>query len=71
MSQVVNGCHHTRVAGTERLEAARVEMQANDDHFSIQAMSTIALDGEHIGLNDKPDPAPFAWSRLAQESTDE
>jgi hypothetical protein len=31
-------------------------------------MKKIALDGEHIGLNDDPLPQPFPWSALADES---
>ena len=30
-------------------------------------MGRIALDGEHIGLNDDPLPRPFAWSALAAD----
>jgi len=31
----------------------------------VRAMGRIALDGEHIGLNDDPLPQPFAWSASA------
>jgi hypothetical protein len=31
----------------------------------VRAMGRIALDGEHIGLNDDPAPQPFGWSEIA------
>jgi hypothetical protein len=63
----VGADHHTLVGGAERLEAARVEVQANEGAVAVRAMQHIALDGEHIGLNDDPEPAPFAWSAIAEE----
>jgi uncharacterized protein (DUF2345 family) len=61
----VGADHHTRVTGNERLEASNVELQANTGSVSVQAMHAIALDGEHIGLNDRPAPEPFPWSEIA------
>jgi hypothetical protein len=63
----VAGDRHTRVRGHERLEAAAIELQASERAVRVRAMEAIRLDGEHIGLNDDPAPAPFAWSALAQE----
>lgn len=63
----VAGDHHTRVAGDERLEASRVEVQANAGPVAVRAMEKIAIDGEHIGLNDDPLPQPFAWSAIADD----
>lgn len=63
----VGGNRHTRIAGDERLEAARIEAQANEGGVAVKAMEAIRLDGEHIGLNDDPAPAPFAWSAIAGE----
>ncbi len=63
----VGGDHHTRVAGDERVEAANVELQANSGAVGVRAMGRIGLDGEHIGLNDDPVPAPFSWSAIADE----
>ena len=47
------------------MEAANVEIQANTGAVGVRAMGRIALDGEHIGLNDDPAPQPFAWSGIA------
>jgi hypothetical protein len=60
----IGGDHHTRVQGNERLEAAALQLQANDDAVQVRAMNKIALDGEHIGLNDDPCPTPFDWSAI-------
>jgi hypothetical protein len=32
----------------------------------VRALGRIALDGEHVGLNDDPLPRPFAWSAIAE-----
>ena len=66
LRQRVAGDHHLSVAGDERVEAANVQLQANAGGVSVRAAQTIALDGEHIGLNDDPPPAPFAWSAIAE-----
>jgi hypothetical protein len=62
----VEGDHHIRVAGDERVEAANVQIQASTGAVGVRAMERIALDGEHIGLNDDPLPQPFAWSRATE-----
>jgi hypothetical protein len=62
----VAGDRHARIAGAERVEAARVELQANEAGVAVRAMEAIRLDGEHIGLNDDPAPKPFAWSAIAE-----
>jgi hypothetical protein len=67
LRETVGGMHHTRVAGDERLEAGRVELQANDGSVAVRAREHIALDAEHIGLNDEPLPAPFSWSKAREE----
>lgn len=60
----VGGDHHTSIGGQQRLEASAIEMQATADAgVQVRARGRIALDGEHIGLNDDPCPAPFEWSR--------
>lgn len=61
----VGGDHHLRVGGAERVEAAAIELQASTTSVSVRAMGKIALDGEHIGLNDDPAPQPFPWSTIA------
>jgi hypothetical protein len=61
----IAGDHHTRVAGDERVEAANVQLQANEGAVGVRSIGKIALDGEHIGLNDDPLPRPFGWSRIA------
>jgi len=66
----IAGDHHTCVQGDERLEAGSVQLQANDDDVKVRAVNTIALDGEHIGLNDEPCPTPFDWSAIADEHAD-
>lgn len=63
----IHGDHHTRVDGHERLEAAAVEVQANEKAVAVRAMEKITLDGERIGLNDDPLPQPFAWSKLTED----
>lgn len=65
LTEKVGGDHHLRVGGAERVEAAAVELQANTESVSVRAMGKIALDGEHIGLNDDPAPQPFPWSDIA------
>jgi hypothetical protein len=60
----LGGDHHTRVAGDERVEAANVHVQASTGAVGVRALGRIALDGEHIGLNDDPLPQPFGWSRV-------
>ena len=65
LREQVAGDHHTRVAGDERVEAANVQVQASDGAVGVRAMKKIALDGEHIGLNDDPAPQPFPWSAIA------
>jgi hypothetical protein len=67
LRETIGGTHHTRVAGDERLEAARVELQANEASVAVRAREHIALDAEHIGLNDEPLPAPFDWSLPHEE----
>jgi len=61
----IAGDHHVRVGGDERVEAANVELQASTGGVGVRAMGRIALDGEHIGLNDDPAPQPFGWSEIA------
>lgn len=63
----VGGTHHTRVEGAERLEAARIELQANEEEVVIRAREDIRIDGEHIGLNDDLAPAPLPWTAAALE----
>jgi hypothetical protein len=63
----VGGDRHTIVAGDERLDAARVELQANSGGVAVRAAQRISLDGEHIGLNDDPAPQPFPWSTIAED----
>lgn len=66
MATIVRGTRHSRVAGSDRLEAAAIESQA-ERGVTVRAGGRIALDGEHIGLNDDPCPAPFAWSDAARD----
>jgi hypothetical protein len=61
----VAGNHHLRVGGDHRSEASRIEMQASEGPVGVRALGGIALDGEHIGLNDDPLPRPFEWSSIA------
>jgi len=65
LRETIAGDHHTRVAGAERVEAATVQVQANEGGVGVRANGRIALDGEHIGLNDEPEPKPFGWSAIA------
>ncbi len=67
MVVAVGGDRHTRVAGTERLEASTVELQANEDRVAIRARENVLIDAEQIGLNDEPVPVPFPWSSAAKE----
>lgn len=64
-THTVAGTRHTRVRGPDRLEAASVHLQANEGAVELRAVGTIAIDGQHIGLNDDPCPEPFGWSALA------
>jgi hypothetical protein len=63
--EMVSGTRHTAIAGEDRLEAAAVQVQASERGVDVRAMGRIALDGEHIGLNDDPCPRPFDWSAIA------
>ncbi|MBK8253267.1 MAG: hypothetical protein IPK82_11450 [Polyangiaceae bacterium] len=71
MTQTVTGTRHTRVTGAERLEAAAVEIQANEANVAVRAAGHIALDGAHIGLNDDPCPTPFEWSAIAEDRSEQ
>lgn len=62
--------HHARVAGDARIEAANVELQASTGGVGVRALGRIALDGEHIGLNDDPAPQPFPWSEIVNGRTE-
>lgn len=66
-TETVVGNRHATVAGTERLEAGALEIQASEHGMALRAAGKIALDGDHIGLNDAPCPVPFPWSALAAE----
>ena len=63
----VAGSRHAQIDGADRLEAASIELQASEQAVGVRAMEGIRLDGEHIGLNDDPAPAPFSWSAIAEE----
>ncbi|MEP7120948.1 MAG: hypothetical protein ABJE95_08570 [Byssovorax sp.] len=65
LTEKVGGDHHLRVGGAERVEASAIELQANTASVAVRAMGKIALDGEHIGLNDDPALQPFPWSEIA------
>lgn len=65
----VTGARHTRIDGADRLEAGTLQAQANKGAAELRAAGRIALDGEHIGLNDDPCPVPFSWSAIAEEKT--
>jgi hypothetical protein len=69
LTQHIAGDLHTYVGGEHRLEAASIAQQASQGPIAIRALESIALDGEHIGLNDDPCPRPFAWSRAAESET--
>jgi hypothetical protein len=71
MTQTIAGARHTSVRGAERLEASSVEIQANEEAVCLRAAGRIGLDGEHVGLNDEPCLAPFAWSAVATSSRPE
>lgn len=64
-TQTITGTRHTRVGAADRLEAESVQLQANEGAVEVRAAGRIALDGEHIGLNDDPCPRPFEWSAVA------
>jgi hypothetical protein len=67
LNERIGAHHHTRTGGDERVEAASLELQASSGHVAVAAMGKVAIDGEHIGLNDDPLPGPFAWSALNDE----
>lgn len=66
-TQAIKGARHTRVGAADRLEAESVQLQANEGAVEMRAAGRIALDGEHIGLNDDPCPRPFEWSTAAAD----
>lgn len=63
--QRATGDHRVSAGGSAQVQGGSVEMQANNGGVGVRAMRAIRLDGEHIGLNDDPLPAPFAWSDIA------
>jgi len=65
VQEQIGGARHTRIDGADRLEAATIQCQANEGAIELRAAGRIALDGEHIGLNDDPCPTPFGWSAIA------
>ncbi|MBI4956356.1 MAG: hypothetical protein HY908_30345 [Myxococcales bacterium] len=64
LEERVAGGRHARVAGDDRLEAGAIQTQASRGAVEVRARDRIALDGEHIGLNDDPCPQPFGWTDL-------
>ncbi|MBW2525163.1 MAG: hypothetical protein JRI23_13350 [Deltaproteobacteria bacterium] len=65
VTERVAGSRHARIEQAERVEAGQIELQANTEAVRVRAIEHIALDGEHIGLNDDPCPQPFPWSAIA------
>lgn len=63
--ETVAGTRHAQIQGEDRVEAAAVALQASERGVEVRAMGRIALDGEHVGLNDDPAPRPFEWSTIA------
>lgn len=68
--ETVAGTRHAAIRGEDRVEAAAVQVQASERSVQVRAMGKIALDGEHIGLNDDPCPRPFEWSAIADGPAD-
>ncbi len=52
----------TRLHGADRLEAEKVEIQANRGGIQLKAEQKVRIDGSTIHLNDDPAVAPFDWS---------
>ena len=69
LETTVRNNRHAHIAGEDRLEAGAVAIQANEGSVGVRAMDRVALDADHIGLNDMPCPTPFAWSDIAEEVT--
>lgn len=67
VNERIGGERHTRIGRADRLEAASIQTQASDGPIELRAAGRVAVDGEHIGLNDDPCPEPFAWSELARK----
>jgi len=65
VEEQIGGGRHTRIEAADRLEAATIQCQANEGAIELRAAGRIALDGEHIGLNDDTCPTPFGWSAIA------
>jgi len=65
VEEQIGGGWHTRITGADRLEAATIQAQASEGAIELRAAGRIALDGEHIGLNDDTCPTPFGWSAIA------
>lgn len=65
----ITGARHTRIDGADHLEAKALQTQANAGNIDVRAAGRIALDGEHIGLNDDPCPAPFPWTAITEEES--
>ncbi len=61
----VTGTRHTRIGAADRLEAETVQIQASDGAVELRAAGRIAINGDHVGLNDDPCPHPFEWSAVA------
>lgn len=61
------GHYHVQAEKDARVEATNVEVQATRGRVELLAEGRVAIDGEHIGLNDKPEPRPFEWSRGLEE----
>jgi hypothetical protein len=65
LRETVAGTRHAEIGGEDHTEAAAIQLQASERGVDVRAMGRIALDGEHIGLNDDPCPRPFEWSAIA------
>lgn len=58
------GNAHTVVAGVERRESSSVEWQATGGGVDLRARDEIAMDGDHIALNDRTQREMFGWTKL-------
>ncbi len=71
VSERIGGGRHTHVHASDQLEAAVIQAQASHGPIELRAAGRVAIDAEHIGLNDDPCPVPFGWSEIGNDEQED
>ena len=71
VSERIGGGRHTHIHAADQLEAAAIQAQASHGPIELRAAGRVAIDAEHIGLNDDPCPVPFGWSEIGRDEQED